>query len=73
MTRYDGLTLSMTGLSETEARKFGFDVISSTMTKKDKAGYMPSAENITIKLIADRRTKKSSVPNPSEAATQIKG
>ena len=48
----------MTGLSETEARKFGFDVISSTMTKKDKAGYMPSAENITIKLIADRRTKK---------------
>lgn len=58
VTRYDGLTLSMTGLSETEARKFGFDVISSTMTKKDKAGYMPSAENITIKLIADRRTKK---------------
>lgn len=58
VTRYDGLTLSLTGLNETEARKFGFDVIASTMTKKDRAGYMPSAENITIKLVVDRRSRK---------------
>ena len=58
VTRYDGLTISLTGLNETEAKKFGFDTISSTMTKKDKAGYMPQAENITIKLIADKRSKK---------------
>lgn len=58
VTRYDGLTISLTGLNETEAKKFGFDTISSTMTKKDKAGYMPQAENITIKLVADKRSKK---------------
>ena len=58
VTRYDGFTISLTGLTETEAKKFGFDVVSSTMTKKDRAGYMPSAENITIKLVADRRSKK---------------
>ena len=58
VTRYDGLTISLTGLNETEAKKFGFDTISSNMTKKDKAGYMPQAENITIKLIADKRSKK---------------
>lgn len=58
VTRYDGLTLSLTGLTETEAKKYGFDVIASTMTKKDRAGYMPSAENITIKLVVDKRSKK---------------
>ena len=58
VTRYNGLTISLTGLSETDAKKFGFDTISSTMTKKDKAGYMPGAEDITIKLVVDKRLKK---------------
>lgn len=58
VTRYNGFTMSLTGLTETEAKKFGFDVISSTMTKKDKAGYMPEAENITIKLVVDKRSRK---------------
>ncbi len=58
VTRYDGFTMSLTGLTETEAKKYGFDAISSTMTKKDKAGYMPEAENITIKLVVDRRMRK---------------
>ena len=47
VTRFSKLSISLTGLSETEAKKFGFDVITSTMTKKDKAGYMPNAEDIT--------------------------
>ena len=58
VTRYDGMTISLTGLNEKEAKKHGFDVISATMTKKDKAGYMPEAENITIKLVVDKRSKK---------------
>ena len=58
VTRYDTMSISLTGLTETEAKKFGFDVISSTMTKKDKAGYMPDAENITLKLVVDKRLKK---------------
>lgn len=58
VTRYEGFTMSLTGLTETEARRFGFEVICSSMTKKDKAGYMPEAENITIKLVVDKRSKK---------------
>lgn len=58
VTKFGALTLSLTGLSETEAKNFGFDTISSTMTKKDRAGYMPNAEDITLKLVVDRRSRK---------------
>ena len=58
VTRYLDLNISMTGLSEKRARKFGFDAVSVVITKKDKAGYMPEVENITIKLIAGRRTHR---------------
>lgn len=58
VTRYNGLTISITGLTETDAKKFGFEPICATMTKKDKAGYMPGAADITIKLVVDKRTKK---------------
>ncbi len=58
VTRFSGFEISSTGLSETEAKKFGFEAISATMTKKDRAGYMPEAENITIKLVVDKRSKR---------------
>lgn len=58
VTRYFDLNISMTGLSEKEAQKLGFDTVSVIITKKDKAGYMPEVENITLKLIADRRTHR---------------
>lgn len=58
VTKFGALTLSLTGLSETEAKKFGFEVVSSLMTKKDRAGYMPNAEDITLKLVVDKRLKK---------------
>ena len=50
------LTMSMTGLTEKKAKQFGFDPITATVTKNDKVGYMPDVNNITLKLIADRRT-----------------
>ena len=58
VTRYIGFTMSLTGLTERDARNHGFDVITTVTTKQDKAGYMPESENITIKLVADRRTQK---------------
>ncbi len=58
VTRYFGLTISTTGLSEKEATKLGSEVVSATVTKYDKAGYMPEAKNLTVKLIADKNTKK---------------
>ena len=30
----------------------------NVITKKDKAGYMPEVENITLKLVADRRSHR---------------
>lgn len=58
VTRYFSLNISMSGLSEKEAQKLGYDTVSVIVTKKDKAGYMPEVENITIKLIADRRSHR---------------
>ena len=48
----------MTGLSEKFAQKLGYDTVSVIVTKKDKAGYMPEVENITLKLVADRRSHR---------------
>ncbi len=56
VTRCLGLTMSTTGLTEKDAIKAGFDPVSARVTKYDKVGYMPDANNITIKVIADRKT-----------------
>lgn len=58
VTRYIGFTMSLTGLTERDARAHGFDVITTVTTKQDRAGYMPQSEDITIKLVVDRRTQK---------------
>ena len=58
VTKYFNLTISMTGFTERMARQIGFDTTSVIITKRDKAGYMPEAENVTLKLIADKRTHK---------------
>lgn len=58
VTRYLDLNISMSGLSEKFAQKLGYDTASVIITKKDKAGYMPEVENITLKLVADRRSHR---------------
>ena len=58
VTRYMSLNISMSGLSEKFAQKLGYDTVSVVVTKKDKAGYMPEVENITLKLVADRRSHR---------------
>lgn len=58
VTRYFDLNISMSGLSEKFAQKLGYDTVSVIITKKDKAGYMPEVENITLKLVADRRSHR---------------
>lgn len=57
VTRYFGFTMSITGLTEKQAVALGFDPISVTITKMDKVGYMPEAKNITVKIIADKKTR----------------
>lgn len=58
VTRFMTYTMSLTGLSEQDAKKYGFDPISATMTQKDKAGYMPCARQIVLKLVVDRRSER---------------
>ena len=49
-------TMSMTGLTEKKAEVLGYEPVSVTVTKNDKVGYMPDVNNITLKLVADKRT-----------------
>ncbi len=60
ITRFFDYTISKTGLSYKKAKKLGTNIniepIYANITKKDKAGYMPNANQLTIKLVADKRS-----------------
>lgn len=56
--RYKDLNISRTGLTEKESVRIGYDTTSVIITKRDKAGYMPEVKNVTLKLVADKRTHK---------------
>ncbi len=56
VTRCLGLTMSMTGVTEQRAAELGYSPVSATVTKNDKVGYMPDANNITLKVVADKKT-----------------
>ena len=58
VTRYFDFTMSMTGLTEKQAKLYGFEPISVIVKKNDKAGYMPDVESIIIKLVADKNTQR---------------
>lgn len=60
ITKFYEYTISKTGLTMQEAKeysqKINLEPICSSITKNDKAGYMPSSKKLTIKLIADKRS-----------------
>lgn len=56
--RYHALSIAMTGLTEKIAQKRGYDTVSVVITKRDRAGYMPEVKNVTLKLVADRRSHR---------------
>lgn len=58
VSKYFNFTMSMTGLTEKEAIKYGFNPVSVIVKKNDKAGYMPNAKRITIKLVADKNSQR---------------
>ena len=47
-------TASKTGLSEKEAKDLGYDYVLSILMHRDKSGYMPDTQEITIKMIAEK-------------------
>ncbi len=52
------LNAGRTGLTEAQALKAGYDVISATCVTDDKAHYYPDASTFITKLIADKATHK---------------
>lgn len=58
VTKVFDFTVSKTGLSEKEAKKLGMDILTAKTTYRDRAGYMPGANTITIKMLADKNTHK---------------
>lgn len=53
-----GLNIGRTGLTESDAKKAGYDVVSVVTVIEDKAHYYPGSAFFTIKMLADRNTKK---------------
>jgi NADPH-dependent 2,4-dienoyl-CoA reductase/sulfur reductase-like enzyme/rhodanese-related sulfurtransferase len=52
------LNAGKTGLTEKEAKELGYEYVAVTVTGHDKPHYMPGAKLITVKLIADVKTRK---------------
>lgn len=56
VTKIFDYTASISGLNEKTAKKLGIDYEIAIVSHKDKSGYMPEAEEITIKLLACKST-----------------
>ncbi len=54
----DSLSAGRTGLSEEQAAKAGYDVVTALCVTDDKAHYYPDSSTFITKLIADRKTEK---------------
>lgn len=57
VSRFFKFTMAKTGITEREAKSLGYNVVTATVTKKDKAGYMPEVNNITLKVIVDANSR----------------
>ncbi|MGA2973700.1 MAG: FAD-dependent oxidoreductase [Spirochaetia bacterium] len=51
-------TAAITGLSETAARKAGFDAGSAIVVRDHHAGYFPGGKELVLKLVYDRKTAR---------------
>ncbi|QYG91675.1 FAD-dependent oxidoreductase [Iamia sp. SCSIO 61187] len=56
ITKVCGTEVSRTGLSTDEAERAGFQVVSATVETTTVAGYLPNAEPMTAKAIAEKGT-----------------
>lgn len=56
ITRVFDLEVGRVGLTEREAKEEGFSVVATTLDSTDRAGYMPDARDLVVKLVAERDT-----------------
>lgn len=47
------LNVGITGLTESDARKAGFEPVTTVISARDKARYFPGAREVTLKLVAE--------------------
>ncbi|MBM2841045.1 MAG: hypothetical protein HW412_1573 [Bacteroidetes bacterium] len=52
------LEVVQVGISSEEARLSGFDVVTETITAWNKVAIMPGSKRVTIKLIADKKSRR---------------
>ena len=58
VTKVCDLEIARTGLSESDAAVEGIDVAAATIESTTRAGYYPGATMMTVKMVADRRTRR---------------
>jgi NADPH-dependent 2,4-dienoyl-CoA reductase/sulfur reductase-like enzyme len=58
ITKVCSLEVGRTGLSEAEATRDGFDFITARIEGTTRAGYFPDTKPITIKVLAERGTRR---------------
>ncbi|MGI8614588.1 MAG: FAD-dependent oxidoreductase [Nocardioidaceae bacterium] len=58
ITKVCDLEIARTGLSEGQARDEGFDAVAATITTTNMAGYLPAAEPMTVKMVAERASRR---------------
>jgi NADPH-dependent 2,4-dienoyl-CoA reductase/sulfur reductase-like enzyme len=74
VTKVCDLEIARTGLSETDAAAEGMDVVAATIQSTTRAGYFPGATTMTVKMVADRRTRRvlgAQIVGREGAATRI--
>jgi len=54
LTSFLDLEIGKAGLSEKEAVKEGYDVVSATVISRARAKYIPDGKSITLKMVAER-------------------
>ncbi len=56
ITRVFDLEIGRAGLTEREANEAGFSTVATTLESTDRAGYLPDARDLVVKLVAERGT-----------------
>jgi NADPH-dependent 2,4-dienoyl-CoA reductase/sulfur reductase-like enzyme len=74
VTKVCDLEVGRTGLLERDAIAAGYEYVTAVITSTNRAGYFPGAQEMTVKLIAERRTGLllgAQIVGRSEAAKRI--
>jgi NADPH-dependent 2,4-dienoyl-CoA reductase/sulfur reductase-like enzyme len=56
ITRVGDVEVARTGLNEREAAAAGFEFVTATNTAGSRAHYFPGSSDVTVKMVAERRT-----------------